>query len=61
LRKYISLALYLTPPPEIETRGGTDRNAPDATQIVEIVPLLRDFVAAADLHASGWRCTAHTT
>jgi tetratricopeptide (TPR) repeat protein len=50
IAQYISLALYLTPPPEIETAAELTEMPPDATQIVEIVPLLRDFVAAVDLH-----------
>jgi len=50
IAQYISLALYLTPPPEIETAAELTEMPPDATQIVEIVPLLRDFTAAVDLH-----------
>ncbi|MGA3009200.1 MAG: hypothetical protein ABSD72_02950 [Terracidiphilus sp.] len=50
IAQYISLALYLTPPPEMETAAELTEMPPDATQIVEIVPLLRDFVAAVDLH-----------
>jgi len=48
--QYISLALYLTPPPELETSVELPEMPPDSTQVVEIVPLLRDFVAAVDLH-----------
>lgn len=50
IAQYISLALYLTPPPEIETSADLTEMPPDSTQVVEIVPLLRDFVAAIDLH-----------
>jgi hypothetical protein len=50
IAQYISLALYLTPPPEIETSAELTEMPPDATQVVEIVPLLKDFVAAVDLH-----------
>ena len=50
IAQYISLALYLTPPPEIETSAELTEMPPDSTQIVEIVPLLRDFAAAVDLH-----------
>jgi hypothetical protein len=50
IAQYISLALYLSPPPEIETAAELTEMPPDATQIVEIVPLLRDFTAAVDLH-----------
>lgn len=48
--QYISLALYLTPPPELETSAELAEMPPDSTQVVEIVPLLRDFAAAVDLH-----------
>jgi hypothetical protein len=50
IAQYISLALYLTPPPEIETAADLTEMPPDSTQVVEILPLLRDFVAAVDLH-----------
>ena len=50
ISQYISLALYLTPPPEMETSVDLTEMPPDSTQVVEIVPLLKDFVAAVDLH-----------
>jgi tetratricopeptide (TPR) repeat protein len=50
ISQYISLALYLTPPPELETSVELTEMPPDSTQVVEIVPLLRDFAAAVDLH-----------
>jgi tetratricopeptide (TPR) repeat protein len=50
ISQYISLALYLSPPPELETTFELPEMPPDSTQVVEIVPLLRDFVAAVDLH-----------
>jgi tetratricopeptide (TPR) repeat protein len=50
IAQYISLALYLTPPPELETSAELTEMPPDSTQVVEITPLLRDFVAAVDLH-----------
>ncbi|MDR3774289.1 MAG: hypothetical protein P4L26_13120 [Terracidiphilus sp.] len=50
IAQYISLALYLTPPPEMETSEELAEMPPDSTQVVEIVPLLKDFVAAVDLH-----------
>jgi hypothetical protein len=50
IAQYISLALYLTPPPELETSAELTEMPPDSTQVVEIVPLLKDFVAAVDLH-----------
>jgi tetratricopeptide (TPR) repeat protein len=50
ISQYISLALYLTPPPELETSTELTEMPPDSTQVVEIVPLLKDFVNAVDLH-----------
>jgi tetratricopeptide (TPR) repeat protein len=50
IAQYISLALYLTPPPEMETSEELTEMPPDSTQVVEIVPLLKSFVAAVDLH-----------
>ena len=51
ISQYISLSLYLTPPPEIETSVDLAEMPPDSTQVAEVVPLLKDFVAAVDLHA----------
>ena len=50
ISQYISLALYLTPPPELEVTADLTEMPPDSTQVVEIVPLLRSFAAAVDLH-----------
>jgi tetratricopeptide (TPR) repeat protein len=50
IAQYISLALYLTPPPEMETSDELTEMPPDSTQVVEILPLLKAFVAAVDLH-----------
>jgi len=50
ISQYISLALYLTPPPEMETSEELTEMPPDSTQVVEIVPLLKDFAADVDLH-----------
>jgi hypothetical protein len=52
IAQYISLALYLSPPPELETIVDLPEMPTDATQVAEIVPLLRDFVAAVDLHGT---------
>ena len=52
IAQYISLALYLSPPPELETTVDLTQMPPDSTQVVEIVPLLRDFAAAVDLHST---------
>ena len=48
--QYISLALYLTPPPALETSVELPEMPPDSTQVVEILPFLRDFATATDLH-----------
>jgi tetratricopeptide (TPR) repeat protein len=59
IAQYISLALYLTPPPELETSVELPEMPPDSTQVVEIVPLLRSFVEAVDLHGI-WLAVHHT-
>jgi tetratricopeptide (TPR) repeat protein len=59
ISQYISLSLYLSPPPELEATDDLTNMPPDATQVVEILPLLRDFVAAVDLHGI-WLTTRHT-
>jgi hypothetical protein len=51
LAQYISLALYLTPPPELAPSVEITDMPPDSTQVVEILPLLRAFVEATELHA----------
>jgi len=50
ISQYLSLALYLSPPPEMETTAELTEMPPDSTQVIEIVPLLKDFAAAVDLH-----------
>ena len=50
ISQYISLALYLSPPPDLETTVDLPEMPPDSTQVVEIAPLLRDFAAAVNLH-----------
>jgi tetratricopeptide (TPR) repeat protein len=50
ISQYISLALYLTPPPELELTADLTEMPPDSTQVAEIVPILRAFAAAVDLH-----------
>ena len=56
--QYISLALYLTPPPQLETIADLTEMPPDATQVVEVLPVLRAFAAAVDLHGI-WLTTHH--
>ena len=50
ISQYVSLALYLSPPPALETTVELPEMPPDSTQVVEIVPLLRDFAQAVDLN-----------
>ena len=59
IAQYISLSLYLTPPPEMETTADLTEMPPDATQVVEVVPALKAFAAAVDLH--GIWLTVHMT
>jgi hypothetical protein len=59
ISQYISLALYLSPPPALEITVELTEMPPDSTQVVEIVPLLRDFVQAVDLHGI-WLALHHT-
>jgi hypothetical protein len=59
ISQYISLALYLTPPPALETTADLTQMPPDATQVAEFVPLLRTFAAETDLH--GIWLTVHLT
>jgi tetratricopeptide (TPR) repeat protein len=50
LAQYVSLALYVTPPPELALSVDQDDMPPDSTQVIDILPLLRDFAKAIDLH-----------
>ena len=59
ISQYISLALYLSPPPDLETTVELTQMPPDSTQVAEIAPLLRDFAAAVDLHGI-WLTVHHT-
>ena len=58
ISQYISLALYLSPPPELETTVELTQLPPDSTAVVEVVPLLKDFAQAVDLHGI-WLTTHH--
>jgi hypothetical protein len=51
LAQYVSLALYLTPPPELTTSVQGSDLPPDSTQVMDILPLLREFAQAVNLHA----------
>jgi hypothetical protein len=48
LAQYISLALYLSQPPELTPTVDQTELPPDSTQVVNILPLLRTF--AEDIH-----------
>lgn len=50
ISQYISLALYLSQPPALETTVELPEMPPDSTAVVEIVPLLKDFAEAVNLH-----------
>ena len=54
ISQYVSLSLYLTPPPQIETAVELTDMPPDSTQVAEIVPLLNDFAAAIDIPLRIW-------
>jgi tetratricopeptide (TPR) repeat protein len=51
LAQYISLALYVAPPPELTPSVEMVDLPPDSTQVVDMLPLLRDFAQAIKLHA----------
>lgn len=59
ISQYVSLALYLTPPPELETSVELLQMPPDATSVAEILPLLRKFAQTTDLHGI-WLTIHHT-
>ncbi len=50
LSQYVSLGLYVTPPPELTNSVALTEMPPDSTQVVEILPLLRRFARQIDLH-----------
>ena len=47
---YVSLALFLSPPPELTTNVATSDLPPDAATLIGFLPLLRDFSQAVNLH-----------
>lgn len=59
ISQYISLALYLSPLPDLETTVELTEMPPDATQVAEIAPLVRDFAASVDLHGI-WLTVRHS-
>ncbi|MGI4758692.1 MAG: tetratricopeptide repeat protein [Janthinobacterium lividum] len=51
LAQYVSLALFLTPPPELALSVPETEMPPDSLQVVGLLPLLRDFSEKIDLHS----------
>ena len=51
LAQYVSLSLYLTPPPALTPSVDITDLPPDSTQVVEILPLLRTFAESVRLNA----------
>jgi len=51
LAQYISLALNLSPPPQLEPTVDQTQMPPDSTAVVNILPLLRSFAAAVHMNA----------
>ena len=51
LAQYVSLALYVTPPPDLAPAADETDLPPDSTQVVNILPLLRTFAEQVHLHA----------
>jgi tetratricopeptide (TPR) repeat protein len=50
IAQYISLSLYVEPPPRLTPSVGENELPPDATQVVNILPLLRSFAEDVNLH-----------
>ncbi|MHB1699072.1 MAG: tetratricopeptide repeat protein [Acidobacteriaceae bacterium] len=50
LAQYISLALYLTPPPALDPGTDETEMPPDSTQVMGILPQLRRFATSIQLH-----------
>lgn len=48
--QYVSLALYLSPPPELTPNVDETELPPQAAQVVNVLPLLREFSTAVQLH-----------
>jgi tetratricopeptide (TPR) repeat protein len=50
LSQYVSLALYVTAPPDLTNSVPLTEMPPDSTQVIELLPLLRKFARQVDLH-----------
>lgn len=51
LGQYVSLALYLKPPPELTPSADLTDMPPDSAQVVNVLPLVRTFAEQVGLHA----------
>ena len=51
LAQYVSLALFLSPPPELALSVGEGDLPPDSQNVIGMVPLLRDFARQTQLHS----------
>jgi len=50
LAQYVSLGLYLSPPPELTPSVDQQDLPPDANGVIEVLPLVRQFADDIDLH-----------
>lgn len=50
LAQYVSLALFLTPPPSLKLSVPLQQLPPDASGVEQILPLLRQFLSATQMH-----------
>ena len=50
LAQYVSLSLYLGPPPQLAATADETDMPPDALQVINVLPLLREFAAKTSLH-----------
>lgn len=50
LAQYVSLGLYITPPPDLKPSTDEPDMPPDSTQVLGILPILRKFGQDIDLH-----------
>ena len=51
IAQYVSLALYLSPPPELAPTVDETELPPDSTQVVDVLPLVRSFAEAVHMQA----------
>ena len=50
LGQYVSLALYLSPPPELTPSADVSELPPDSAAVVQVLPLVRAFAQEVNLH-----------